>query len=110
MKCIETQKKTLTLDYYGNIVPCQVYSSNDNLLGHISNIDSINLNTDHSDRINRCKECPVVALCRGVCPFLKDSEIINMNCKVRYHTYLALLKYFLDVVYRINAVEIKKIC
>lgn len=110
MKCIETQKKTLTLDYYGNIVPCQVYSSNDNLLGHISNIDSINLNIDYSDRINRCKECPVVALCRGVCPFLKDPETIDMNCKVRYHTYLALLKYFLDVVYRINAVEIKKIC
>lgn len=109
MKCIETQKKTLTLDYFGNIVPCQVYNKDDNLLGHISNINNINIiNIDHSDRINRCNECPVVSLCRGVCPFIKDKEIIEMNCKVRYHTYLTLLKYFLWSVYEIQAISFNK--
>lgn len=108
MKCIETQKKTLTVDYFGNIVPCQVYNKNDNLLGHIINIDSINMNIDNSDRINRCKECPVVSLCRGVCPFIKDKETIEMNCRVRYHTYSALLKYFLYIVYSIDAAKIVK--
>lgn len=109
MKCIETQKKTLTLDYFGNIVPCQVYNKDDNLLGHISNISNINIiNIDHSDRINRCNECPVVSLCRGVCPFIKDKEIIEMNCKVRYHTYLTLLKYFLWSVYEIQAISFNK--
>lgn len=110
MKCIETQKKTLTLDYFGNIVPCQVYNKDDNLLGHISNINSINLNIDNADRINRCKECPVVSLCRGVCPFIKDKETIDMNCKVRYYTYSTLLKYFLYVIYGINAVDFRKLC
>lgn len=109
MKCIETQKKTLTLDYFGNIVPCQVYNKDDRLLGHISNINNINIiNIDHSDRINRCNECPVVSLCRGVCPFIKDKEIIEMNCKVRYHTYLTLLKYFLWSVYKIQAISFNK--
>lgn len=98
-KCHEVQKVTLSLDLDGNIMPCQVYDKDSMCLGNIRELDkSIYTLPLIVNRKRMCRNCPVLSLCRGVCPYMQDLQAIDKNCKVRFHTYFTLLKYFMKFV------------
>lgn len=105
-KCHAVQKESLTVDALtGNIYPCQVFDSSNfsTPLGTIRDLSSVkrmvpNLPVDR--KFNRsegnyprlCEYCPVVTMCRGVCGYLADNDMLTRNCHVRYHTYMAMFK------------------
>ena len=96
-KCIDTQNTTLSITFDGIITPCQVWDSNSaGILGSIDDFKNINELPPYTvSTKNRCNNCPVISLCRGTCPYIKESFNDNLNCKTRFFTYKAMLKAFM---------------
>lgn len=96
-KCQSAQEEMITVDMDGNVTPCQVYSVDDYniLLGHISKFNKIDNTIPYPpERYTKCHTCPVVSLCRGVCPWLSPGSDTFLNCNIRYHTYMGIFKAF----------------
>lgn len=98
-KCHIAQLETICTDMNGNITPCQVYdqSTPDQIIGNLKDMNNINdvLPFAPISRGDRCKRCPVISFCRGVCPYISEGEAADINCNVRYHTYFGILAAYL---------------
>ena len=86
-KCSMDESDNIAVDLNGNVLTCQNVSSMSNNpsgishhLGHVSNLDSIKINTGThwSDR-SECPSCPVIHLCKGACLFL-TGELWEASC------------------------------
>ena len=99
-KCHEAQTSTLCLDLDGNITPCQVYDARSSyaLLGNVRQMDALQEYLPFAPiaRTGRCTNCPVISLCRGVCPYIPQGKYAEVNCSVRFHTYLAVLLFCIE--------------
>lgn len=100
IKCGIASESSICVDRSMNLYPCQVYpGKEDMIIGHVDTLSYTPIwtkldlprtmwNTPGCD----CKNCMVVSLCRGICPYL-DSEHITTSCKNKYAVYLAVFKY-----------------
>ena len=99
IKCGAASESSICIDRNMAIYPCQVYpGKKDKIIGHIDiyntpvwtdlDLPRTMWNTPGCD----CKNCMVVSLCRGICPYL-DSEHITTSCKNKNAVYLAVFKY-----------------
>lgn len=94
-KCHSTQESVIAVCLDGSIVPCQVYDGkSDAVLGKLGTQLNERPPRTTADRWARCRNCPVISLCRGTCPWIPDGEASDLNCMVRFLTYKAMLKAF----------------
>lgn len=94
-KCSMTGYHSLCFDWNGVVYPCQVYGGTDITLGKIHEGPCY----PHADMPKsmysmKCGDCPVVSLCRGVCPHLNDTYVLS-SCKNKYTLYMAILRFIL---------------
>ena len=98
-KCHASQEITITVDRKGNLTPCQVYNIDtpENVIGQLDNMSAINEDLPNPVSQNKkCAACPVVSLCRGVCPYILKGEFADTNCKMRYNTYMGIFRAFYE--------------
>lgn len=94
-KCHSTQTSTIAVCLDGSIVPCQVYDGKSSaVLGRIGTPLNERPPRTVADRWKRCRNCPVISICRGTCPWIPDGEGSDLNCLVRFLTYKAMFKAF----------------
>ncbi len=94
-KCGMSGYRSLCFDWNGIVYPCQVYGGTHIQLGTLNDAP----NYPHADMPKsmnsmHCGNCPVVTLCRGVCPHLEDQYVLS-SCKNKYTLYMAIFKFIL---------------
>lgn len=94
-KCGLSGYRSLCFDWNGIVYPCQVYGGTNIQLGKLNEgPDYPYADMPKSMNSMHCGNCPVVSLCRGVCPHLED-QYINSSCKNKYTLYMAILRFIL---------------
>ena len=98
-KCHISQLENICTDLNGNITPCQVYDqyTPEQIIGNLTKVNQVNDLIPYApiNRAGKCVNCPVISLCRGVCPHIAPGEAADLNCKMRYHTYIGILAAFI---------------
>ena len=107
IKCGTASEQSVCMDRHGSIYPCQVYGDTDIIIGKFTDTSYTFTNTNLPRTMwntvgCNCKDCPVVSLCRGVCPWLED-KFVKTNCINKYTVYTAIFKYiFYKIGYEIS--------
>lgn len=108
-KCGTANEKSVCFGWDKQIVPCQVFGGTDTIIGQLK--DYPILSEPYLPMTMRnipgcdCKNCLVVSLCRGLCPWL-DQRFVTTNCKNKYIFYHAIMKYiFYKLGYSITSME-----
>ena len=98
-KCSMSGRHSLCFDWDSVVYPCQVYGGTDIALGNLSHHPQypnvkLPLTMWTNDECN-CKDCLVVALCRGVCPHLEKKYVASscFNKKTFYTAIFRLMLY-----------------
>ena len=97
-KCGLDRPDRIAIDMKGNVLTCQnvpvtgqTQSGLSHKIGHISDFDSIRLNTaTHWRHREKCPKCPVVHLCRGGCMYI-EGEAFEASCQNTYNDFIVLL-------------------
>lgn len=97
--CFLSSANVLVTDLLGNVYPCQNYCSKDRIMGHISNLEHLNIPKYNvlSNKRTQCIHCPVLAMCMGGCP-LVDYEYLNDNCKSQFVFNIGILSYVIYLI------------
>ena len=104
-KCGISGYESLCFDWNGIVYPCQVYGGTDITLGKIEDGPEYpKAHLPKSMHSMHCGECPVVVLCRGVCPHLED-QYVKSSCTNKYTLYMAIFRFILHQ-YGINIIKI----
>lgn len=96
--CGKDREDTATIDMEGNVLTCQIVNrdtvatnGNSHKIGHITDVDSVALNTSLSwHHREGCKGCPVLRMCGGRCMFLDGAEFAAA-CEASYTEKVAVL-------------------
>lgn len=102
-KCHKEQQISITTDRHGNITPCQVYGIDtpENVIGKLTDLKNVREDYPYTiQQKDNCRQCPVVSLCRGVCPYIAPGPYEGINCTMRWNTYMAILRAFVAFKYR----------
>lgn len=93
-KCGLANEMSICFDWNGTVVPCQVFGGTDTIIGHVDRypvLDKPELPMTMWSK-PECKDCVVVSLCRGVCPYLEE-QYVATNCTNKFIFYYAIFKY-----------------
>lgn len=84
--------KELVIDFAGNILRCLWFYNDSSIAGNLNDLSNVDLKgyIPIQERKN-CSRCPLVALCRGICP-LSTQSLIDNNCALYYADKLAYFK------------------
>lgn len=99
--CFVSSRDTITIDLQGNTLTCQNFGSSmvdesgdNHRLGDIFDIDKYediplpNM-TKLKNRFKKCKDCLVVGICKGGCPY-SPNEYHEYNCQSNYYQKLPI--------------------
>ena len=100
--CVACSDKTVTVDLAGNVLTCQsqypdslTSGGESHRLGHISQ-DAAEwkrpapVSWEHKEN---CRDCPVLAFCRGACPFPASEDDEAHTCRQYFFHYLPMLAF-----------------
>lgn len=98
-KCGMDKDSNLAVDLAGQVMTCQnTGAKGEHHIGQLDNLPGVQLNTSwHWSNRERCRQCPVVALCAGSCMFLSGDNF-DVSCENEYHYNLAILAGILAMV------------
>ena len=97
-KCGMDEIDTIAVDLRGNVLTCQNVSAastspsgNQHLIGHVSQMDKIKLNTStHWSARKECVGCPVLQTCKGACMYLQGN-LWDFACNNAYTDHVPFL-------------------
>ena len=71
----------VSFDTNGNIRTCQ-HAGEEHIVGHIKNIENVQIKALDLDRGDHCNSCVNKKLCRSSCPLDLPDEVFLTNCRV----------------------------
>lgn len=96
-RCEMDKPTSIALDLRGNVLTCQnTTAQSGHKIGELDKFDEIRLTTGlHWSYRKNCRNCPVVAMCRGACMYTKDQEF-QKTCDSMFSYYLSVLAHALE--------------
>ena len=99
-RCFVNNRKVATIDRQGNVQVCQNLNADGRHaatgepfgLGNIfeGNVRTPTLQALRERRRTRCLHCPVVAICKGGCPYM-SREYEDYNCQANFHHLMPVM-------------------
>jgi uncharacterized protein len=107
-RCGMDQATSIAVDLKGNVLTCQNTTARGvHRIGHVTAFEEIRLNTAaHWSRRESCRNCPVVALCKGGCMYTEGAAF-EKTCDSMFAYYSSVLAFALEnlIGWRLQAIE-----
>lgn len=96
VSCFIASPNVLAMDIYGHVLPCQNFT--DHILGDITDISSVKIPEyiKLKDKQTNCETCPVVTVCMGGCPLVKQEHLSDM-CKNNFSFFIGIFAYVIFI-------------
>jgi radical SAM protein with 4Fe4S-binding SPASM domain len=86
VKCDLDQNDGLTVDIGGKVRSCQNVGE-DYILGTLDKLEDVKLKPVWLSETTKCSTCHVNTLCKGGCPYIKETDFFELNCAQHYTFY-----------------------